>query len=162
MLRQIVLGLGGNLGDVQNSIREANAIIEQQLSVEVLSSGFYETQPWGNIQQPNFINSVSVFHSNNALSKIFGLIQSIEKQFGREREKEQKWGARNLDIDVLFFGNTVINTKKIEIPHPHIINRNFVLVPLAEIMADFVHPVFNTSISQLIKKSPDKLKVTLL
>lgn len=110
-------------------------------------SYIYATKPWGNQDQPEFLNLCMSGKTSLTAMELFKFTSSIEKQLGRT--KKEKWGPREIDIDILFYGDEVIKTQNLKIPHPFIAERAFVLVPLAEIAPDFVHPVLRLTASKL-------------
>jgi 2-amino-4-hydroxy-6-hydroxymethyldihydropteridine diphosphokinase len=154
MIELAVLGVGSNLGRRFNNIRNAVKFISQSRNFNLLgASPVYETEPWGYRKQNNFLNCVIAgFYRANpgGLSKE---ISSIEKKMHRVRVK--KWHPRTIDIDILFFGSRVMKTKGLEIPHPQIQYRNFVLKPLSDLIPDFVHPVLNKSVQKLYANTKD-------
>ena len=121
------------------------------------SSGLYQTAAWGITAQPDFINQVIVVETSLEAEEMMQTILTIEEEMGRVRTKKN--AARTIDIDILFFNKEIIKSSSLIIPHPFIQDRRFVLVPLNELSARFIHPVLKKSIQQLLKQSPDKLDV---
>lgn len=158
-MRKIVLGLGGNIGDVKSNLNHVIKALEEKFNCPITKSSFYKTKAWGNTNQPDFLNLVVYFDSELDLKYTFEVTREIEKEGGRIRNPNLKWGPRTIDIDILFYGNTVISSNDLIIPHPQLQNRNFVLSPMAEILPNFVHPTLNKPISELLKTSTDNLKV---
>jgi 2-amino-4-hydroxy-6-hydroxymethyldihydropteridine diphosphokinase len=152
-----VLGLGSNLGNRIASLKKAVNYLYFMPGFDILAfSSVFETEPWGFKNQNNFLNCVIAgLYRFDALS-LFEQVKIIEKKAGRIRR--ERWHPREIDIDVLFFGSTSIRSKNLVIPHPQIKNRNFVLVPLSEIMPDFVHPVLRKRIKTLAYETNDKCK----
>lgn len=120
-------------------------------------SSVYTTAPWGNNDQPSFLNMAVNIVVNADARRTLQEVLSIEKAMGRERK--EKWGQRLIDIDILFFGNFIINETDLIIPHPEIQNRRFALVPMVEIASDFSHPVLNKNIATLLSVCQDELAV---
>ena len=154
MNTQVFLLLGANLGLVQDNLEQAILLISQQVGQVVARSSFYKTSPWGNSQQPDFLNIALVVNTQLTALKVLSISQSIEKQLGRVRHEH--WGARTMDIDLLFFGNNLIDLPTLQVPHPLLAQRRFVLIPLAEIAPDFVHPVLQLSIQKLLECCADQ------
>jgi 2-amino-4-hydroxy-6-hydroxymethyldihydropteridine diphosphokinase len=161
-MREVVLGLGGNDGDVFNTLINAILKIEQQIGSVKLKSSLYKTKAWGVEDQPDFINMVIVVLTKSTPIEVLTNCLSIEKDLGREREGKKKWHQRIIDIDVLFYDNEIIETKELLIPHPHLQDRNFVLFPLAEILPNNIHPISKKVFSNLKIESKDTQKVLLL
>jgi 2-amino-4-hydroxy-6-hydroxymethyldihydropteridine diphosphokinase len=113
----------------------------------------YETEPWGLTDQPNFLNIVLKVDCSHVPQNLLKACLAIEEQMGRKRVI--KWGARTIDIDILFFHDEIIASSNLEIPHPGIIDRRFTLLPLSEIAGDQIHPVTNETIKQLLDKHTD-------
>jgi 2-amino-4-hydroxy-6-hydroxymethyldihydropteridine diphosphokinase len=159
-MKGVYLLLGSNLGDSESILRQAKSLIEARIGTVIKASSIYLTKAWGIENQPDFLNQVLELDTVLDASKVLQCILEIERELGRIRF--QKWGTRIIDIDILYFGKLIIDTKNLVIPHPENQNRNFVLVPMAEIAPDFMHPVLQLSQTELLKKCPDKLKVALL
>lgn len=152
------LGFGSNIGERISFIADAISEIEKIKDIKIIkSSSVYETEPWGNIRQDDYLNSVieieTILEANNLLLEL----KSIEKKLGRT--DNEKWSEREIDIDLLFYGSNIIDDEFMKVPHQQIENRMFVLIPMNEIAPDFIHPVLNKTISELLKDSNDKLKV---
>ncbi|CAG0985862.1 MAG: 2-amino-4-hydroxy-6-hydroxymethyldihydropteridine diphosphokinase [Bacteroidetes bacterium] len=151
--------LGSNLGNRLDFITLAKEEIEKAGIKIIQSSSVYETEAWGETQQAPFLNSVikteCIFSPFDLLKKLL----EIEILFGRNRNIENKWMERVLDLDILFYNNAIIKDKKLMIPHPHLQNRKFVLIPLNEIVPNHVHPLLGKKISQLLSECPDTLFV---
>lgn len=144
------LCLGSNSGDRLKSVEQAVSLINLAQNVKIIrTSALYETEPWGVKDQNWFINmAVEVKTDLNAQDLLVKCL-NIEKTLGRDREKEQRWGERPIDIDIIFYDKEVINTELLTVPHPRMHQRAFVLVPLLELIPDFIHPVLNKSVSEL-------------
>lgn len=129
------IGLGANIGeDIQTTLTEALWFIDSlpQTSIRAQSK-FYRSPPWGRTDQPEFINAVAELQTRLAPRVLLNYLLEIETRFGRERSEGEKWGPRELDLDLLTFGEEVIDVPGMHLPHPHLHERAFVLVPLAEI-----------------------------
>jgi 2-amino-4-hydroxy-6-hydroxymethyldihydropteridine diphosphokinase len=128
------IGLGGNLGDVETTLHEALWALDAlpQTSIRA-QSAFYRSRPWGRTDQPGFINAVVEVQTRLAPRVLLDYMLEIEQRFGRVRTPGDKWGPRTLDLDLLAFGQQQSREPGLELPHPNVHERGFVLVPLAEI-----------------------------
>ncbi len=154
---EIYLITGTNLGNRMANLQHAAAEIEQNIGQILTRSSVYETEPWGITDQPSFYNQVLKVATTLAPLPLLTATLAIEKEMGRIRA--ERYGARIIDIDLLFFDNLVIETQQLTIPHPRITERNFVLAPLAEIAPNMVHPVLQQTISEIWKAGKDTLGV---
>jgi len=154
----VFLGLGSNLGNKEDYINKTLAFISEIYTVKK-TSHLYLTEPVGNITQDWFLNRVVEIQTDVNPKKLLSSFKSIERKLGRI--KTVKNGPRTIDIDILFYGDHVIKTKTLVIPHPLIQERLFVLQPMMDINPDFIHPVFKKSIHELYNDHPWTEKVTL-
>ncbi len=157
MLR-VFLGLGSNIGDKEDNINKALALISKLYTVKK-KSHLYLTEPVGNITQDWFLNCVVEIQTDVDPKKLLSTLKSIERKLGRT--KTVKNGPRTIDIDLLFYGDHILNTMTLVIPHPSIQERLFVLQPMMDIDPNVVHPVFKRSIHQLYHDHLWTEKVTL-
>jgi len=155
-----ILLIGGNLGNRPLLLQQAVQLIEQQAGKVVKLSGLYETAPWGNVQQPDYLNQALQISTPLAPLPLLHTLLNIEREIGRIRQ--QKWGARVIDIDIIFYNDEVISLPELKIPHPRMQNRQFVLVPLNEILPDWVHPIFQQTVHALLAACDDELPVKKL
>jgi 2-amino-4-hydroxy-6-hydroxymethyldihydropteridine diphosphokinase len=151
----IFLLLGSNLGDRLRNLSEAR----NKIGSVVKSSPVYTTAAWGNTSQPDFLNQVVEINSRLFPEELLRSILDIEAAMGRKRE--EKWGSRIIDIDILFYQDIILKTPDLVIPHPEMQNRRFVLVPLHDV-TNKVHPVLNKTVGQLLKECKDTLEVKRL
>lgn len=153
----VVLSLGGNIGNVKEVFEFAIRHLKKKVGTISLFSSLYQTKAWGVENQPDFLNQVVVIETELSPFKVLAHCLAIELELGRVRK--EKWHERVIDIDVLFYGNELINSEELIVPHPHIQDRNFILAPLVEIMPDFIHPAYNKSLNDLENSCKDKLAV---
>ncbi len=156
----VYLGLGSNVGDRTAQLRTAEELIRQHIGKIVRRSHLYETEPWGNPKQDAFLNRVVMVNTTLAPRELLEAIAKIERQMGRQRK--EKWGPRVIDIDILFYWRRVIRDKGLEIPHPELHKRAFVLVPLLELAPDLEHPILKKPIDQLYMECSDLSEVVML
>ena len=151
--------LGTNLGDREKNLSTARNFIELNIgSIKTISS-IYQTAPWGKSDQPAFLNQSVEVETALPPLQLLKEILDIERIMGRVRTV--RWSERSIDIDIIFYGNAVINSKELTVPHPQLQARRFALVPLSEIAPQFIHPISNVTISELLEQCPDELEVTL-
>ena len=155
----VAVGLGGNMGNRLAYIGKAQMLLSQQVGKIIKCSSLYETAAWGNTDQPHFLNQAVILKTPFTPKMLLDKCLEIEKQLGRRREI--KWGPRSIDIDILLYNNTIKTTEVLQIPHPHMQDRRFVLQPLAEIAPTYMHPVFKTTLSTLLNHCADPLPVTV-
>ena len=151
---QVVLSTGSNIGDRASHLSAARSEIIDKIGPEVISSPVYESKPWGFEDPVAFLNQVVVLQTDKSAQDCLSIISSIEKGLGRVRYSET-YASRVIDIDILFFGNHIIQDPDLTVPHPHIADRKFVLVPLVEVLPDFVHPVSGKSMKVLLAETKD-------
>ena len=160
MCNGIFLLLGSNQGDSVINLRMAREHIAREVGPVRACSSLYRSAAWGMKDQPDFLNQVVEVKSAHPPQILLQKILHIEEQMGRVRQ--QKWGPRLIDIDLLFYGDKIIKTPRLVLPHPGIPERKFTLEPLAEIAPDFLHPVLNKTVADLLRECRDTLAVERL
>ncbi len=149
----VFLSLGSNLGTREQNLERALAALEQQHVGVIARSSIYETEPQDIAQQPWFLNLVAECETNCFPLQLLALLQKIERELGRVRGAGTvRRGPRIIDIDILLFGNVVMNTSELTIPHPRMLERRFVLEPLLEIAPDLKHPKTKEPLSKSLTK----------
>ena len=135
------VGLGGNLGDAVATLRSAVQALAGLPQTRLLqASNLYRTPAWGLQQQPDFINGVAMLETQLDPRALLEALLGVERDFGRDREAGSRWGPRTLDLDLLLYGDAVIGEPGLQVPHPHLHERAFALVPLLEIAPDILIP----------------------
>lgn len=155
----VTLLLGGNLGNRLAYLKFAKFFIQRDIGNVLLESEIYETAAWGDKTNKCFLNQVIEVESSLSPQEILNELLRIELKAGRKRF--EKWGARTLDLDILFIESLIINEENLIVPHPEIQNRKFTLVPLMEIKPNFIHPVLKEKVSKLLDICPDNLSLTI-
>jgi 2-amino-4-hydroxy-6-hydroxymethyldihydropteridine diphosphokinase len=138
----------------------AGALIQSRIGVLSKRSSFYETAPWGVVDQPAYLNQVLEVSTQLQPEEVLRYILEIEHELGRVRY--ERWGARVIDIDLLYFGDDIRDTARLTLPHPRLHERKFVLIPMVEIAPDFIHPLFQKSQATLLSDCTDTGEVSRL
>jgi 2-amino-4-hydroxy-6-hydroxymethyldihydropteridine diphosphokinase len=157
MNRGIFLLLGSNQGDRLENLDLAKKAIGRHIGRILKNSGIYKTAAWGKTDQPDFYNQVVEIDTALSPLNLLDQILFIEHILGRVRT--EKWGPRIIDIDLLFYGNTILNQPTLTVPHPSIASRKFTLAPLAEIASEFLHPQLHKNMKTLLEECADILNV---
>jgi len=157
-MKTVYLGIGTNLGEREENLRQAIEMIRLHIGIVKRISSVYETEPWGFQSINNFLNMAVEVSTKLSPSGLLGRVLMIEAMMGRLREGKG-YSSRIIDIDILLYEERIIETKALVVPHPKIRERKFVLVPLSEIAAEVVHPVAGKSIQELLKGCKDESKV---
>ena len=157
-MRTAHLLIGGNLGNRKENLSKAVSVINEQCGALTRSSSIYETEAWGNTEQPSFLNQALEISTSLTARQLMRKVLKIEEEMGRVRK--EKLGPRIIDIDIILFENEIHDLRFLKIPHPEMQNRRFVLVPLAEINSALQHPVLKKTIAELLEECPDNLQVS--
>ncbi|MBF4494760.1 2-amino-4-hydroxy-6-hydroxymethyldihydropteridine diphosphokinase [Flavobacterium sp. MR2016-29] len=152
---QVVLSIGSNQGNRLENIESCINLIHQEVGTVIKVSKLYETPAWG-FESDAFYNCALLLYSTSSAQKILNQVLKVEKQLGRIRSNQQGYQSRIIDVDLIVFDDEIIESEKLQIPHPLMQNRNFVLLPMQDLKLDWKHPVFQKSISELIANSPDE------
>jgi 2-amino-4-hydroxy-6-hydroxymethyldihydropteridine diphosphokinase len=162
MPHRVYIGIGSNLGDRRANAGEATLLVSQLPSTRLVrASSLYESEPLGNAKTW-FVNSVIEIETDLAPEALLKRLQAIEEAMGRKRVKGKRWGSRIIDLDVLLFDQDVVDKRNLKIPHPELHKRRFVLLPLAELAPQVIHPQLGQSISTLLATVKDAKRVVLL
>ena len=156
----VFISLGGNLGNTLEIFKNSYLEIEKKIGRITAFSNLYQTAAWGKTDQPDFLNQVISLETDLNPEKIMSELLDIELLFGRRRDIV--WGPRILDLDILFLGNQIVSSENLTIPHPQIAHRRFVLIPMAEIAPDFLHPVLQQTILELLELTTDLQSVRVM
>jgi 2-amino-4-hydroxy-6-hydroxymethyldihydropteridine diphosphokinase len=145
------VGLGANLGDREATIRRAVALLDELGGVAVVGvSTLRETEPWGPVEQPRYLNGAAAVETALAPRELLDALLDVERRLGRDRANEQRWGPRTIDLDLLLYGDLVLDEPGLGVPHPRLHERRFALEPLVELTPDAVVPGRGT-VAELIR-----------
>ena len=158
MSNQAYISLGGNIGNTQEIFQKALEEIYQHIGKITKKSSLYQTAAWGNTQQNDFINQVICINTLSSAHDLLDSLLTIEIKLDRVRE--EIWGPRTLDLDILYFNQEIIESPTLIVPHQRIKERKFILIPMNEIASDHVDPVSNQPVAQLLANCIDELAVT--
>jgi len=157
----VLLSLGSNLGNRRFHIENAAMLLrDTDILRDIKLSSFYLTEPVGVENQPDFLNATLTGKTCVSIYELLEFCKTIE--YYHNRKKKEQWAARELDLDIIFFGNSIIKEKDIEIPHPRVQERRFVLVPASEIAADYLHPILKKTIKELLEECTDTALVRIV
>jgi 2-amino-4-hydroxy-6-hydroxymethyldihydropteridine diphosphokinase len=152
------VSLGSNLGDRQGFLRRAVEALDASPMVEVRKiSSLYETEPVGYKDQPDFLNAAVEIECAMPLGEFWALTKAIERRIGRSRS--ERWGPREIDLDIIYFGDVVLDSAELTVPHRERTKRRFVLEPITELAGSFVDPVLGRTVQELLEACDDPSRV---
>lgn len=149
----LILHIGSNIGNREENLSACLRLLNIHCGEIINTSGLYATEAWGMKDQPEFLNQAIQLKTFQSPEEILKNIQKIECIIGKD--KEFHWGPRRIDIDIIFYGSEIIETDSLKVPHPRMQDRAFVLFPLMDIIPEFIHPVFKTSVRKLLEECKD-------
>ncbi len=152
-MNSVLLQLGSNLGERSQLLIDATVLLLERVGRIIEKSKVYESTPWRVDRQENYLNQVIEFSTKYSAERVLKIVLEIETELGRVRQ--EKWGERLIDIDIIFFNDEIIENSDLCVPHKHMHERNFVLEPLNEIASTFIHPKYNKTVAELLKDSKD-------
>lgn len=155
----VALLLGSNLGEREENLQKALLLIDKEVGPIRKQSALYQTAPWGNPDQDDFLNQAILVDTEWPVNEVLIRILAIETQLGRERR--EKWGPRTIDIDILYYDQEMIDNEDLKIPHPYMQDRRFSLIPLQEICPEWIHPILHKTVNQMLADCTDRGEVTL-
>ena len=158
---QVILSIGSNQGNRLENIERCLKLIHQEIGTVIKVSRLYESPAWG-FESDAFYNCALVLHTFTSAHKILAQVLKIEKRLGRLRNKTHEYQSRTIDIDLIAFDSEIIASEKLQIPHPLMQNRNFVLLPIQDLNLDWKHPILQKNISELLVLSPDEGVCTIV
>lgn len=156
---KIVILLGGNIGNTLALFNEAIHLLKQEDIENLKHSLVYQSPSWGYESDNNYLNQVISFDSDKDADDLLGICLAIEKKLGRIRNDEEGYVDRPIDIDILYIGDQHIEKEHLHVPHPRLHIRKFTLLPLAELLPEFIHPILKMDHKSLLLLCPDKSKV---
>ena len=158
-MHSVILLLGGNLGDVSLTFFQVRQTLEKEIGTIQQQSSLYSSASWGYNSSSIYLNQAIEIKTSFSPEVLLEKVLDIEKRFGRHRDCEEGYHDRQIDIDILLFDDDCINTEKLVIPHPRMHVRNFVLIPLIEIVPNRQHPVFDKTMEELLSETKDIIVV---
>lgn len=154
------IGLGSNLGDRAASLQQAIDLLQQDERLNILrTSSLYETEPVGFESENRFLNAVAELSWKGKAVELLALLLQTEQVLGRSRTAGIRYESRSIDLDILFFGEEVINNSQLQVPHPRMQGRRFVLLPLNELIPSYIHPILRQSVDELVHFCTDNCEV---
>ncbi len=150
-MTKVYLGLGTNLGNREKNLQSAVGMIQERIGKVISLSSFYETTPWGFVSDNTFLNAAACVETSFSPEEVLAATQQIEREMGRQKKSANGvYTDRPIDIDILLFGDLILQLPQLTVPHPLMTERDFVMRPLTEIAPDAIHPVFRKPLKELI------------
>ena len=154
--------LGSNLGDREHLVNQACKMMGERCGEIVSKSHLYESEPWGFEAEQWFLNQVVVINTQLSPDELMQTLLEIEKELGRDRNTHQNgYVSRPMDLDILYFGNQIVDTQMVTVPHPRLHQRRFTLLPLCDVAPDYVHPIMNKTNRKLLEECVDTAMVNI-
>jgi 2-amino-4-hydroxy-6-hydroxymethyldihydropteridine diphosphokinase len=147
-MNKAAIALGANMGDRLASLRRAVKALSGKAGTVISTSEVYETTPWGMTDQPSFLNAAIIIETELCPMELLAEVKKIEQELGRV--ESVRWGPREIDLDIIFYGDAVVDDPMLKIPHPHMRERSFVLAPLADIAPDWANPSDGRTVKELL------------
>jgi len=160
-VHKLYLSTGSNLGDKNSNLLKAKQSISIYIGSIIKTSSIYVSEPWGFQSEEQFYNQLLIVETDLLPQEVLREIHKIEKALGRKKTTKQ-WDSRVIDIDILFYDNVIYSSNSLKIPHPLLQERKFVLLPLSEIDNEYIHPIINMSIAELLTHCPDHSLVQII
>ncbi len=157
----VILLLGSDIEPRMQYLQQAEALIEEKIGDISAASSVYESEPWGFESDTKFLNKVLVINTHQSPQKILQSCQDIENFLGRTRNNQKGYTSRTIDVDILYYGRQQIETDHLKIPHPAITERRFTLLPLTEVIPQWLHPVLEKTQTELLKNCQDTANVVV-
>jgi len=157
----VVLLLGSNIEPRKKYLDSAIEILQEDIGAITLRSKIYESEPWGFEAKVRFLNIAIVINTDKSAKEVLKICLKTEQRLGRERKVEPGYSSRKVDVDVLYYGDEIVNLPELVIPHPRLHLRRFALIPLTDVVPDMVHPIFKKNQNELLEECQDKSGVKL-
>jgi len=157
----VVLLLGSNIEPRKEYLDRAIEILKEDIGTMTNVSKIYQSEPWGFEAKVRFLNMAIVFNTDKSAKEVLTICLKTEQRLGRERKIESGYASRKVDVDVLYYGDEIVNQPELIIPHPRLHLRRFALIPLTDVVPDMVHPILKKNQTELLDECKDKLGVEL-
>jgi len=162
MVKTVSLLYGGNIGETLLAFEKATAILEKEIGLVYRQSSVYRSQAWGYDSENDFMNQLVLFRTELKAQQVLGFCLETESLLGRQRKTSSGYNDRTIDIDILYMDELILSTDQLTIPHPRLHERLFALLPLCDIIPEFIHPVLGKSNKSLLSLCPDKTVIEKL